>query len=349
MSFDFNFVEAKREDIKIRLAIAGPAGSGKTYTALSVASYLAKHLDLGDVYVIDSESGSSAKYAYSPRTGTGWKFKALYLPEDDQSPQMYIKALNAASRAGARICVVDSMTHAWSGANGVLQQVEQITARSKSKNAFSEGWNKMTPVQKELFNTILSSPMHIIATMRSKTEWVIDKDERGRSLPRKVGLAPEQRKDSDFEFDIVLDMDHDNQGTISKSRCHELRATNGGVYMQPGEKFASILVDWVRDCDPATEKPAATPPSPAVAVEGAKAVVSTIDRQQAAREKSKALAATFEAELLACNSQDDLDKVRTKVNEAKPDLHNEELTRLSNVKRKRIEDLEKAQATAGAA
>lgn len=349
MSFDFNFVEAKREDIKIRLAIAGPAGSGKTYTALSLASYLAKHLDLGDVYVIDSESGSSAKYAYSPRTGSGWKFKALYLPEDDQSPQMYIKALNAASRAGARICVVDSMTHAWSGANGVLQQVEQITARSKSKNAFSEGWNKMTPVQKELFNTILSSPMHIIATMRSKTEWVIDKDERGRSLPRKVGLAPEQRKDSDFEFDIVLDMDHDNQGTVSKSRCHELRSTNGGIYMQPGDKFASILVDWVKDCDPATEKPAATPPSPSVAVEGAKAVVSTIDRQQAAREKSKALAAVFGKDLLACTSKADIDAVSVRVNAAKSELHNDDLKELSLVKRARVEALEQPSAEAGAA
>lgn len=259
----FDFDDATRENILIKMALTGPPGGGKTRSALGIATHLAEYLDLGDVYLIDSENRSSAKYAFDPRTGKGFKFKSLHLPTNDYSPQCYMRAIKLAEERGARILIIDSLSHAWNGVKGILEQVNDLTDASRSKNAFSEGWRKATPLQRQFIQAMLGSPAHIIATMRSDPEWVVQEDERGKKSPTMIGLSPQQRKDISFEFDLCIDLKIDHTGVVSKSRCEELNENNG-VYKLPGENVARILAEWVRSSD-APPLPVAPAPAPVAA------------------------------------------------------------------------------------
>src|SRR5260221_3704877 len=79
--------------------------------------------------------------------------------------------------------------------------------------------------------------------MRTKTEWILDRDERtGKTMPRKVGLAPVMRDGIEYEFDVCGEMDQENTLIITKSRCPKL---TGGVFLKPGREVAEILKEWL--------------------------------------------------------------------------------------------------------
>lgn len=227
----FTFTKATKEQAKLRMALIGPSGSGKTYSALAVAR------GLGDnVALIDSEHGSASKYA------SEFEFDTLRLTTF--APLTYVQAIEAAAAAGYDVLVIDSLSHAWTGKEGALEQVDMATARSRSHNKFSEGWREVTPQHNALIEAILAAPMHVIATMRVKTEYVIEENDRGQKVPRKVGLAPVQRAGMEYEFDVVGDIDHDHKLIVSKSRCS---AIADAVIPKPGEQLAKVLAEWLGD------------------------------------------------------------------------------------------------------
>lgn len=224
------FKKATKQAAKLRLAIIGPSGSGKTYTALSVATALAP----GKVAVIDTESGSASKYA----TDFDFDVAEMHAPFH---PSKYISAIKEAAAAGYEVVVLDSVTHAWAGAGGVLEIVDEAAKRMKSGNSYV-AWKEGTKVQNELTEAIVSAPIHVIATMRSKQEYVQEKDNNGRTVIRKVGMAPVQREGAEYEYDVLLEMNMDNEAIVSKSRCSEL---SGRVIAKPGAQVAKILADWL--------------------------------------------------------------------------------------------------------
>lgn len=223
----FVFTKAVKSQEKLRMALDGPAGSGKTWTALILATDLAKR-EGGRVAVIDSERSSAKKYA------SDFDFDHLTLP--DWSPFTYMNAVRSAVEAGYPLIVIDSFSHAW---EGVLELKDNATARSRSKNSYTEGWREATPVHNELVDTVLRADAHVIATLRTKTEYVI---EDGK--PQKVGMKPIQRDGVDFEFDVVGDMTSENSMVISKTRCSAL---TGQVFRKPTAALAETLWDWLTD------------------------------------------------------------------------------------------------------
>lgn len=216
------FAKATKKKAKLRMALIGPAGSGKTFTAISFAS------QFGKVAVIDTEHGSASKYADL------FEFDTLELTSFDT--KAYIDSIRAAVDNGYDAVVIDSLSHAW---KELLAQKNQLDA--KGGNSFVN-WGKMTPKQDALIEAILAAPIHIIATMRAKMEHVQEKDEQGRTSVKKIGLAPVQRDDVEFEFDVVGDIDINNTMVISKSRCVEL---SGKVYPKPGKEIAQTLITWL--------------------------------------------------------------------------------------------------------
>jgi hypothetical protein len=218
------------------MAFVGPAGSGKTYTALKVATAMG-----GRIALVDTEHGSASKYAD--------KFSFDTLALKTFSPQTHIEAIHAAEQAGYDILIIDSLSHAWMGTGGILNMVDTETGKSKSQNAFTEGWRKATPIHNALVEAILQANLHVIATMRTKTDYVMEKDERtGKTVPKKVGLAPVQRDGLEYEFDIVGDLDIDNNLVITKTRCEAL---TGARIAKPGEELAKTLKAWLTDGAPA--------------------------------------------------------------------------------------------------
>jgi hypothetical protein len=247
--YNFHASEATRESILLRAGICGPTGSGKTKTGLIIGTRMVERLGLGPLYVIDSENKSSLRYAYSPRSKQGFRFKHVPMPEDDYSPAAYMAAMDYCESQGAGVILIDSLSHAWNGINGVLEQVDAVTAQSRSKNAFSEGWKTMTPVHNRLIQRMLGSSAHVIFTLRAKTDWVIQENERGKREPQKVGLAPVQREGVDYEPDLFFDMTvPDNVLIVSKSRCDRL--TPGEVVRRPGVEFADVIIEWIEDSEP---------------------------------------------------------------------------------------------------
>jgi len=225
------FQRAVKREAKLRLALSGPSGSGKTYTALTLARSLAGPSGL--VAVIDTEHGSASKYADL------FEFDVLEL--DSFSPDRYVEAIHEAAAAGYAVIVLDSLSHAWNGTDGLLEQVEKIGKARYAGNTF-KAWGDIKPLENRLIEAITGSPIHVIGTMRSKTDYVVEQNERGKAQPRKVGTAPIQRDGFEYEFDVFGELTADNELIVQKTRCPAL---TGQVIAKPGKPLADILIHWL--------------------------------------------------------------------------------------------------------
>ena len=262
-----SFQKASRKELKARVALLGPAGSGKSYTALRLAFALAG--PDGKVAGIDTEHRSLSKYVGEAPDGPRWDFDVMEL--ETFSPDTYVEGIHLAETAGYAVLIIDSLSHAWAGKNGLLEFVDE-TAKKKairtggSANNF-DAWREATPKHNALVEAMLASKLHLIVTMRVKTEYVQEKDERGKTVIRKVGLQPVQRDGLEYEFDVVADMDMDNNLIVSKTRCVPLR---GRLFAMPGPDMAAILARWLSEGAPTPEQkptpePKRCPPKPAPA------------------------------------------------------------------------------------
>jgi len=200
------FKKAQRSQSRLRLALMGTSGSGKTYGALQIARGIG-----GRIAVIDTERGSAALYADQCE----YDVCSLDAP---YSAQRYIEAIHAAEAAGYNTIIIDSLSHAWQGDGGLLDQHDMAAKSSRSGNSF-QAWREITPLHNRLVDAMLQSPAHIIACMRSKTEYALQTDERGKQKPVKIGLAPVFRDGIEYEFTCCLDISVDGHvATATKDR-----------------------------------------------------------------------------------------------------------------------------------
>ena len=222
------FRKAERRKTKLRLGITGTAGSGKTYGALLVAKGLG-----GKIVLLDTENGSGDLYA----TEFDYDVGAITAP---YTVNKYLEAIHGAEQAGYDIIIIDSLSHAWAGTGGLLDLQGQITDASYNKNSYT-AWRKVTPLHNDLIEAMLNSPCHIIATMRSKTEYIQTENEKGKKEIVKVGLAPVQREGMDYEFTTVFDLGQNHTVTVSKDRT---RLFDGEIFTL-SELTGQKLKEWL--------------------------------------------------------------------------------------------------------
>jgi len=228
---EFVFERAVKEQEKARIALEGPSGSGKTYSALSIAQGLGQNIAL-----IDTEKRSARKYA------SIFSFDTLAMYSYD--PRDLPRALSAAAAREYDVVIVDSLSHFWMGTDGLLSQVDRITRQSSSKNSWS-AWKDANPMEQGMIDALLTYPGHVIVTMRTKTEWVIAEDERGKKSPTKIGTKAIQRDGLEYEFDLVGDLDISNTLQISKTRIDTLQP--GYVIQRPGPELGQQVREWLDD------------------------------------------------------------------------------------------------------
>ena len=222
------FKKAIKEGSKIKLAIFGPSGAGKTYSALSIATGITS-ITGGKIAVIDSERGTARKYA------DRFDFDVAEL--EDYSIASYIQNIESANMYD--VLIIDSLTHGW---QYLVREVDKL-AQAKYRGNTWAAWNEGTPLQKKLVSSFYSFNGHIIATMRSRTEWTVDKDRSGQTRPVRVGLAPEQGKGIEFEFDMLLELSTSHIGNVIKDRTGS--PFQDVIIEKPGVDFGKELFNLV--------------------------------------------------------------------------------------------------------
>ena len=243
------FKRATKAQAKLRLGLIGPAGSGKTMTAIRIAHGLG-----GRVAVIDTERGSASLYAGE----RGLAFDVLEL--ETYEADRFIDAIREAEQAGYDVLIIDSLSHAWAGKGGILEFVDNAAKRSGG-GSFS-GWRDATPRHNQLVDAILGAKLHIICTLRSKVEHVIEQV-NGRTQVRKVGLQPVQRDGLEYEFTVVGDVNQDHELIVTKTRAAWLK---DAIIREAGEELGKKLAEWLAGGEPAQQAqpvaPAAEPKKP---------------------------------------------------------------------------------------
>lgn len=230
------FVKASRVATKLRLALSGPAGSGKTRSALEISRHLTPDLRIA---VVDTEQGSASKYA----DVGGLDFDVMEI-RGNYHPKQVATAIADAAAGGYGVVIFDSLTHFWNGPGGFLQLVDDEVARMKARGGKPDSfaaWKVVDPIYKQMVQDLLNAPIHVIVTLRAKTEYEKTDNGKGGTKIQKVGMAPEIRDTFQYEMDVEGTLDMDHTLVIGKTRIDPL---DGRVFKRAGKDFADIYHHW---------------------------------------------------------------------------------------------------------
>ena len=231
-----NFEPVSRKKSKARIGVVGPSGGGKTLSALYLAVGIAG--DWSKVALIDTEHERGRFYAERSDLDIGqFLYAPLYPP---YSPERYIDFVNSAAAAVGEngVVIVDSFSHAWDNEGGVLD-IKSSIAQQKGKNDYT-AWDEAGKIQNNLINTILSVPCHTIVTMRTKMAYAMEVNDRGKTVPVKIGLAPVQRENTEYEFDVVFQINREHIACTSKDTTF-LDTWSGVITPELGRELGAWL------------------------------------------------------------------------------------------------------------
>ena len=219
---------ANRKQAKIKMGIQGVAGGGKTFSSLLIAFGITN--DWSKIAVIDSENRSSHLYAHLGA------YNVLNL-EPPFTPERYIEAITACEQAGMEVIILDSISHEWEGRGGILDIHGNMAG-----NSFTN-WAKLTPRHNSFVEKMLQSKCHVIATIRSKQDYVLN-EKNGKQIPEKVGLKGVTREGMDYEFTLVLDVDIKHFAIATKDRT--------GIFVGKPEfritiETGKLIADWCNE------------------------------------------------------------------------------------------------------
>lgn len=218
------FTKATRKRAKLRLAVGGPSGAGKTTAALEIATGLG-----GRIALIDTERSSASLYSDK------YEFDAMDLGPP-YSPERFIEAIESADRAGYATLIIDSATHEWDGSGGVLELNEKL-AQSKYKGNTWSAWSESTPRHRAFIDAMLQTGMHVIITLRSKTETAQGSDGK----VKKIGTKLEQRGGIEYEFTVVFEMDHGSYNAVVTKDRTRLFSDPAKISVETGKKLLAWL------------------------------------------------------------------------------------------------------------
>lgn len=273
------FQPAVREQAKLRLAFCGLSGTGKTMSALAVASAISYMIrksgrGQGRIAFIDTERGSGSLYAMTPKMrrdyesmsiddGYAWcvKNRRYYFDRDELTsfgPLSYVSKLREAASAGYDICIADSISHAWSGKGGALELKDNAAARGG--NSWT-AWRDITPMHNDFVDAMLTCPMHLITTMRMK-EAHVQETINGKTAIVDKGLEVIQREGMKYEFTLVLEIDHAHIARVVKTRLDGV-IDSDQAFEKPGDAFGRQVYSWLLDGAEPAQRPAPAPqPAP---------------------------------------------------------------------------------------
>ena len=220
-----NLRQSSKKQAKIKMAIQGCAGSGKTYSSLLLAYGISN--DWSKIAVIDSENNSDDLYSHLG----GYNVLSL---QGNFSPENYIEAIEICEKAGMEVIIIDSMSQCWD---------YLLECHSNMQGNSFTNWGKITPRQNGFVQKILQSKCHIICTLRTKQDYVLS-EKNGKMVPEKVGLKSVMRDGIDYEFTIVFDVDMKHNVIASKDRTGLFMGKTEFVISQ---SIGKRILEWCND------------------------------------------------------------------------------------------------------
>jgi hypothetical protein len=241
------FQKAARTQTALKIAITGPSGSGKTFSALLLAAGIGKK-----IAVVDTENGSASLYAGMEKGPLeGIEFDTLAL-EPPYTIQKYVEAIDAAEKGKYDVLLIDGISPAWAGEGGLLSKKEALDQRGG--NSYTN-WAGITKEHEQFKARLLNADIHLICTMRSKQDYILEMNEKGKSAPKKVGLNPIQRDGMEYEFTTVFDLAMDHNAIATKDRT----SLFDGQVFKPTKTTGKKIMDWLKSGTPVAKKESAKP------------------------------------------------------------------------------------------
>lgn len=212
MTFVPQFEDAQRVQCKASIEFEGLSGTGKSGAAMLTAKILAGE-DWKSVYAVDTENRSLRLLVGTPCSdGSKYgSFKVSELtPDIGYAPSNYLAIREAAIRAGAKVFVQDSISHAWQYKGGVLDKVSELKASGNtrySKDAYAAWGNEEIVAEKnKLLEMIRDERVHVISTVRVKEKMEYTTGQDGKTKLESLGEQQIQQADLKYEPDLVLHM-----------------------------------------------------------------------------------------------------------------------------------------------
>ena len=260
----YTFKPATRGQSSVMIGIAGPSRSGKTFSALRIATGLAGG---GPIYFIDTERGRALQYA------DNFSFLHTELNEPFSS-ERYMEAIQQAAKAEAAVVIVDSASHAHEGPGGILEQQEAELTRMAGKDYAKRervkfaAWIKPKAAHNKYVNAILQVNTHMIFCFRAKDKLVMAKGMDGKTQPLSVGWTPICTDRFEYEMTAMLVLPEGAKGTPDlEAKSTGLRTpmdTMIEANKQLDESLGEKLAKWARGkaAKPAAAKKEEAPPEP---------------------------------------------------------------------------------------
>lgn len=254
-SAEFTFEPMEKEQSKLSVAVYGPSGAGKTTAALKLAKGIRNKLypeeSLHDIGLfIDTERRSSTKSVGRSIGGDVLEPMELYAFEPPFDIEKLWRLLDYAINVRKKkIIIVDSYTAFWSGKDGILENVAELDVKLADAKKLYGAWSEKEIISKKniLKNLMASSEAHIIMCFRAKTEYVLETNSRGKTVPRAIGVKEDMQADVRYEFDCVMSIDKDTHNVqVVKDRIGylEIRVTSENpeapITVQDGETLATL-------------------------------------------------------------------------------------------------------------
>jgi len=225
--------KAKREKIYVKVALMGTSGSGKTYSGLRLAT--------GMVEEIEKEMGKKAKVLMCNTESSRGRYYANEFDYDivdidaPFSPERFIEVIDFAVDNGYDVLLMDSVSQEWEGKGGCLELHQQAGGQYQD-------WKNVTPRHQKFINAIISSKIHIIATMRGKEQYEISKNEKGKNTVQKLGVGAQQRGGFEYEFTCTFLIDQkSSMAEYQKDNTH-IFDTEGAVLLS--EDYGRRIIQW---------------------------------------------------------------------------------------------------------
>lgn len=194
---EFTANDAKREHVPLLIGLTGPSGGGKTYSALRLATGI-QTVTGGDIYFIDTESRRALHYADS--------FKFKHVPFSAPFGSLdYLAALKFCVAQGAKVVIVDSMSHEHEGPGGMVDLHDQIALRmsggdaAKLERVKMLAWSEPKQKRRALINGILQLNANFIFCFRAKNSSKPVKGKNGKTEVESLGFMPIAGEEFVFE------------------------------------------------------------------------------------------------------------------------------------------------------